>query len=54
MSRAAIGLAEAMEMTLKAAKTALENEQCILEVAGVDRLKLGWMEMLEVDKLGKV
>jgi hypothetical protein len=39
-SRAAIGAAEAMEMTLKAAKTVLENEQCILKVVGVDRLKL--------------
>jgi hypothetical protein len=32
-SRAAIGPAEAIEMMLKAARTVLENEQCILEVA---------------------
>jgi hypothetical protein len=40
MSRAAIGPAEAMEMMLKAARTVLENEQCILEVAEGERFRL--------------
>jgi len=40
MSRAAIGPAEAIEMMLKAARTVLENEQCILEVAEDERFGL--------------